>query len=707
MKKQLAVIISLAMLFSGCAVNTAPEEGESAVSEAAALPVADHTLQEIVILGSEYPTTVNATAEKISELDENLQIKLSDSMSSIVLRSWNATDLSLYKNGYISIDVMGSGSSFDVGFGEITDGITTTAVTNVAVTPTDTRTTVTVPLSELDSELLHVREFVIGNADGDIWVSSIKLISEDSEKIYPAIKVNQEGYKTASEKIAVVSGFGDVLGCNVGTEFNLVNTETGETAFTGTLALITEYDELFSGEAMLSADFSDYTEEGSYYIQIADIDESSPVFTISDNVYDSLLADSMRYFYYQRANTEITEDYGEGHSRGDVTPEDFDIDGIDVSGGWYDAGDVGKYVSPGATAVNTLLWAYKLYPDKFYDGQNNIPESGNGIPDILDEVKYELDFLLKMQDEDSGGFHMKVKSQSENDSASDRAVWECTTNSTADCSAVLAFASTVYSEFDSDYADRLLSAAEEGWAYIEENPDYYVSTTYSGENDSSATFWAAGCLYYATGNDTYGKYVEEHYSDYLIKFGSGENGHNVGNMAIYGYYTYLLSDNTDEEISALITKRYKSWRSGVRNRYEANPWQVSINSWGFWWGSFNTILGSPQDMIVGNYAIGDDLSEGEQFSADALNFIMGENPLRKSFVTGHGDDAIAQTFSNIWSAGDNFPDGYMPGGINNSEGNIISKYPMKCYTDEPFDWVTNENAIYWNAVLVFNAAVQD
>lgn len=130
----------------------------------------------------------------------------------------------------------------------------------------------------------------------------------------------------------------------------------------------------------------------------------------------------MRYFYYQRANTEITDDFGEGLSRSDATPEDFNINGADVSGGWYDAGDVGKYVSPGSTAANTLLWAYKLYPEKFFNGQNNIPEIGNAIPDILDEVKYELDFLLKMQDEESGGFHMKVKSLSENDNAGDRAV---------------------------------------------------------------------------------------------------------------------------------------------------------------------------------------------------------------------------------------------------------------------------------------------
>lgn len=161
---------------------------------------------------------------------------------------------------------MGSGSSLEVGFGEITNGVTTTSTANVTITPTDTWTTIT--LSNIESELLHVREFVIGNADGDIWVSNIKLISEDSERIYPPIKVNQDGYKADAEKVAVVSAFGDLLNCNVGTEFKLVNAETGEALFDGALELITDYDELFSGEAMLSADFSDYTDEAAIIFKL-------------------------------------------------------------------------------------------------------------------------------------------------------------------------------------------------------------------------------------------------------------------------------------------------------------------------------------------------------------------------------------------------------------------------------------------------------
>lgn len=214
----------------------------------------------------------------------------------------------------------------------------------------------------------------------------------------------------------------------------------GTVAYSGALALVSELDEKYSGEAVLCADFSELSLEGEYFLRLQDNPaEQSVKFNIAENVYDELLADTMRYYYYQRANIEIDTGHGGTFARTDITPEDYELPlksdknmKRDVSGGWYDAGDIGKYVIPGATAVNTLLWTYKMYPEKFSDGQNNIPESGNGIPDILDEVKYELDFFLKMQDKESGGFYMKVKSASENDDTKDRVVWDCTTNTTAD-----------------------------------------------------------------------------------------------------------------------------------------------------------------------------------------------------------------------------------------------------------------------------------
>ncbi|MDE5993411.1 MAG: glycoside hydrolase family 9 protein, partial [Oscillospiraceae bacterium] len=260
---------------------------------------------------------------------------------------------------------------------------------------------------------------------------------------------------------------------------------------------------------------------------------------------------------------------------------------LDVSGGWYDAGDVGKYVCPGATAVNTLMWTYNLFSEKFSDGQNNIPESGNGIPDILDEAKYELDFILKMQDKDSGGFYLKVKSRNENDGDGDRTVWngkedQCLTNATADSSAILAFASTIYRDFDNEYADTLLSAAERGWLYMEENPSVYVDTTYSGEPNSSSPFWASACLYYATGNKMYEEFFLDKADDNYKSLKSGSNGHSVSDMGIYGFFTYLLCEDKDSETTELIEKKFNSWKKSVIKRYDENPWNIAINEWGFW-----------------------------------------------------------------------------------------------------------------------------
>ncbi len=283
----------------------------------------------------------------------------------------------------------------------------------------------------------------------------------------------------------------------------------------------------------------------------------------------------------------------------------------------------------------------------------------------------------------------------------------CTTNMTADCVAALSFASTLFRTYDTAYADTLLVAAEQGWKYIEKNPDKYVQAVYSGEDNQHESLWAAGCLFYATGKQSYGEYFRNNYSRFLNLFDASKDGHSVGNMAYYGYYTYLLSENADSTAKAEITEKIRQWQKGAVSRYQSNPWNISLKEWNFWWGSFNVVLGTPQDMLVGAYVLKENFSQAVQMSADALHFILGENPMRKAFVTGHGEDAISCTFSNIYGNHEKgFPAGYMPGGMNAYDGAIISRYPIKCYVDEPFDWLTNENAIYWNAVLVFNAAAQ-
>lgn len=709
MKKFITLFLITALL-CGCTVTTEKTASATEFIIPSDIVITDHSLQDIVFLGSEIPEGTNLPRLKRPETGDLLWFEATEEMNSFLLRGWAASDMSAYKNGCISLEIKGDGS-FDIGFGETANGGYITSVTTVAETSSDWKT-VLIPVAEINTELKHVRDLVVGNADGSVTIRNIKLISDETETIYPEIKVNQLGFKPNSEKTAFVTGFSDVLMADEETPFSLIDKISGECVYNGKLTLITELDELYSGEKMLLADFSEYKTTGEYFIRIDNL-SNSVSFKIGEDVYDGLLCDSMRYFYYQRANTEITAEHGGDFFRNDITPEDINLPlknnsnvKKDVSGGWYDAGDIGKYVTPGATAVNTLLWAYKLFPEKFYDGQNNIPESGNGIPDILDEIRYETDFFLKMQDSESGAFYMKVKSATEDDNQKNRAVWEYTTNSTADTAAALAFASTVFRESDAEYADRLLEAAEKGWEYIEKNPDYYVETTYSGERDNTSSFWAAGALFYATENEKYHKFIRDSLKQNLSALASNEDGHSVSDMGIYGIYMYAMSSGADEKLITEIGDKFGKWKRNINKKAEFCPWDIAISDWSFWWGSFNIVLGGPMDIYIGNYIFGNDNSDAARLSQKALNFILGANAQRKSYVTGQGDDCISCTFSSFYGYHEKgFPDGYMPGGINQANGAVLSKYPIKCYNDEAFDWFTNENAIYWNAVLVFNAAL--
>ena len=173
-------------------------------------------------------------------------------------------------------------------------------------------------------------------------------------------------------------------------------------------------------------------------------------------------------------------------------------------------------------------------------------------------------------------------------------------------------------------------------------------------------------------------------------------------MALYGYFCYLMSDKKEDSVVKEMTGRLTGWKKGLVRKYTQNPWNISLGTRDFFWGSFYLVLGNTQDMFICDTVLGLDSSESKKVSRDASDFILGVNAMRKCYITGMGEDGIKCTFSNFW---EKLPKGYMPGGINNQNGDIISNFPIKSYCDESVDWFTNENAIYWNAVMVFNTAM--
>ncbi len=712
MKKMIAMLCAC-MLLCGCTADAVPTAKPSYQAGEENTMMTDRTLQPIPILNILKPEAMNLPQSAAPD-DETgkFTIPLQSNTTAIILREWNATDFSLYQpKGVLKMQVKGTaGAKFAVGFGEMIAGEYVESLIEAPIAVTDTWQTVEIPLAAFANDFCHVRDFLIGQANGAVSVCDIRMESEDVEPEYPVIKADQLGYRPDAAKTAFVTGFHGTLRAKSGDAFSLVDAQSGDTVFEGRLTLWKNLDAAYSGEKMLLADFSAFSKEGTYYLQCGAV--RSAEFAISAGVYHSVLRDAQRYFYYQRANLAIAEPFAEGIMREDATPEDFALPlmkdaGItkDVSGGWYDAGDVGKYISPGATAANTLLWSYRLYPQAFTDA-NNIPESGNGVPDLLDEIRYELDWFLRMQDESSGGFFLKAKSVTAQDEIDNRVVFDCSTNATADATATLAFASTVYRAFDAAYADTLLAAAKKGWQYIGQNPDVYYETNYAGNRDVSSKVWAAGALTLATGEAVYADYMAKHYKSALLKWNAADAiSHSVSNMASYGLYCYMASDAVPDDIRNEITAAFTRWYDSLQQRYLEHPWNLTIKEHQLWWGSFNSLLANAQDLFVGCSVMGQDTTNASQISADAVHFVLGMNPLCRCFVTGHGSNAISCTFSNFYGyQAQGFPKGYMCGGINSQNGALISKYPLKCYVDEPHDWVTNENAVYWNAVLVFQLA---
>lgn len=279
----------------------------------------------------------------------------------------------------------------------------------------------------------------------------------------PGVLVNQLGYITDSTKVAVFRGE------ELPSYFHVVNAETGITEFAG----FTE-DEEYNAETKeynSYGDFSKLQKPGTYYIQ-APLLGRSYTFVIEDDLYDNIFQEAFKQYYYNRCGITLTEEYaGERahnacHTGKAVLREDISVS-MDVSGGWHQDQKGSKDVALAAENIGIMLLAYELYGDSFTDTMG-IPESGNGIPDILDEVRYEIEWLLKMQDAATGGVYAGVTVYDQTPGKATNAYVE-----PAEAKAARAFAmvlskfSYLYQNYDTEYATACLKAADRAWKYAE------------------------------------------------------------------------------------------------------------------------------------------------------------------------------------------------------------------------------------------------
>lgn len=244
-------------------------------------------------------------------------------------------------------------------------------------------------------------------------------------------------------------------------------------------------------ESVKLADFSALLVPGTYQIKIDGVADSHR-FTIASDTYAALNAASIKAFYYNRAGIALRSEHAGVYAREAGHPDTNVLihasaasatrpEGMVISSpkGWYDAGDYNKYVVNSGISTYKLLAAYEHFP-KFFQAQKlNIPESGNAIPDLLNEALWNLDWLLSMQDPDDGGVYHKLTNKTfdgtvmPHQATGPRYVVQKTTAAALDFAAVMATASRVFRAFEAQrpgLSARMLAAATSAWHWAKEHP---------------------------------------------------------------------------------------------------------------------------------------------------------------------------------------------------------------------------------------------
>jgi endoglucanase len=546
------------------------------------------------------------------------------------------------------------------------------------------------------------------------------------------IRLNQVGFYTSGPKTAIVIN-------TTAVRFFIISKTSDDTVFSGNLKSqgIWEY----SNESACKADFSRFNKEGEYFLSVAGSGNSHS-FVIGPQVYLAAGKASLKMFYYQRASTDLPEKYAGkwarkvGHPDREVLIHPCAASAtrpagttISCPGGWYDAGDYNKYIVNSGISTYTLLALYESFP-KFLDTLNtNIPESGNNIPDILDEVIWNLRWMLSMQDEDGGVYHKLSNTNFDGSimpeaAKEPRYVVKKSTAASLDLAAVTAQAYRVFKNFNKQLpglADSCLAASQKAWSWAKKNPHvmYIQSQINSSFNPDIATGeygdasvddefqWAAIELYIATGKFNY--YDEINLQFTLNNAFDIPNWQKVNTLGIYSLLTHRSNLSTFEEMDAVKAKLIRMadpLKKSTNNSAFSVP--MGLNSSDFVWGS-NSIAANQGMLLIQAYNLTGDKTYLDAAIA-ALDYLLGRNGTAYSFLTGFGEKSTRNPHHRP-SESDSIEDpvpGFLAGGPNPGiedasacGGKYVSKLPATAYIDNKCSYASNEVAINWNAPFTY------
>lgn len=532
-----------------------------------------------------------------------------------------------------------------------------------------------------------------------------------------AVLVNQLGYRPDDPKIAFLRDAG-------GAEFLVVEVRTNKSVFKGAIQPITKRD-AHTGDALRVLNFTRLRKPGTYQLWIPGANTFSPEFRIAGDVYRPVVDRTIESFFFQRCGTVIGSRTVWNHTACHL--EDsyfFDNPGLwrDVRGGWHDAGDYGKFIVTGALSAAFLLYAYEYAPSQFDDGQLAIPENKNGVPDILDEVRWELEWMLRMQTPDGGVFHKTSTKKWTGEylphlDTDRRFIFGVSSTATAAVAAVNALAARVFDRWDKNFARMLLKSSLSAWAYLREhkqivpaggfkNPPGVEGGEYEDKTDTDERLWAAVELYRLTGHEDIHDYIRYNHRS-LGGFNHAIGWQNVQNFA-YASYLRMGSEHQDPGVTGYLASTLAASCDALVKRIEDNAYRTVLRDDEYYWGSNSVALGYAFSLLLG-YEIKNQPKYLEA-ALDQIHFMLGRNTFGQTFVTGIGTQPVRHPyhqFSMMLGAGEPVP-GLVVGGPNKNsrlKGKTISHLPGKCYEDVEKNYFVNEVAINYTAPLTYVAAL--
>lgn len=544
------------------------------------------------------------------------------------------------------------------------------------------------------------------------------------------VRVNQLGYLPGGPKRATV-----VTAATEPFTWRLLRVDGTGSAASGAAAATGQTrvhgDDAMSGDHLHIADFTKFRETGTYRLAVGE-DLSEP-FAIDPDLYGKLRVDALAYFYHNRSGTPIEAKYaGDGYARPaghlGVAPNQGDLDvpcapgacdyRMDVRGGWYDAGDHGKYVVNGALAAWQLIDLYEQAGDVAL----RIPEAGGRLPDVLDEAKWELDFVLRMQRPD-GMVHHKIHDAAwtglplrpEAD-AQPRRLFPVTTAATLNVAAVGARCARAYQTFDRNFAKKCLEAAEKAWAAAHRNPALYAPAEsvgggpYDDTNVGDEFSWAAAELFGATGKRAYLGSIRHRLT--RDNFSWKDTG-GLADLALARVRSRLGALDRLKLVKR-VTGVADEHLADLRAQGYANPFLPKDGK--YVWGSSSATANT---ALVLAYAY--DLTRFPKYreaAVESLDYLLGRNALNQSYVTGYGERASKNQHHRFWAhqldAALPYPaPGSLAGGPNSglqdpvAQRNLQGCAPAKCYIDDIGSYATNEVAINWNSALAWLTGFAD